>query len=105
MITKEFLHSQKEKIEKRIVELEGDLKAAGKYEDLGSSSEDEVQEFEQFEEKAARSGDVTLELSTLRAALKKIQDGTYGVCEKCKGSIEIARLEAFPGSRFCASDK
>lgn len=105
MITKEFLQSQREKIAKKIAELEGDLKKAGKFEDLGSSSEDEVQEFEQFEEKAARAGDVTLELSQLKGALKRIEEGTYGVCEKCKGSIEIARLKAFPGSRFCASDK
>lgn len=34
-------------------------------------------------------------------ALKKIQDGTFGVCEDCKSSITKTRLKALPYARLC----
>lgn len=40
-------------------------------------------------------------LSNVKAALKKIDEGTYGVCEKCGKSISPARLEAKPASAYC----
>lgn len=102
---KQFISLQKELIQKKIDSLRADLKRDSKYEDLGSSGDDEVQEFEEFEEKTARAGGVTRELAALKKALAKIEDGTYGICEKCKQPIEEARLKALPESRYCASDK
>jgi RNA polymerase-binding protein DksA len=34
-------------------------------------------------------------------ALKKIEEGTYGVCESCKGFIPKTRLKALPYARLC----
>ncbi len=34
-------------------------------------------------------------------ALKKIQDGTFGVCEDCKSLITKTRLKALPYARLC----
>jgi len=34
-------------------------------------------------------------------ALKKIEDGTFGVCEECKSLISKSRLKAVPYARFC----
>jgi len=34
-------------------------------------------------------------------ALKKIEDGTYGVCEDCKAPISKTRLKAVPYARLC----
>ena len=34
-------------------------------------------------------------------ALQKFDDGTYGRCEVCGGSIGEARLEAMPAARLC----
>lgn len=34
-------------------------------------------------------------------ALKKISDGTYGVCEECKDLISKVRLKAIPYARLC----
>ena len=34
-------------------------------------------------------------------ALVKIDDGSYGRCESCKGEIGAARLEAMPAARLC----
>lgn len=34
-------------------------------------------------------------------ALKKIEDGSYGICEDCKNFISKTRLKAIPHARMC----
>ena len=34
-------------------------------------------------------------------ALKKIEEGDYGICEMCKSSIPKTRLKALPYARLC----
>lgn len=41
------------------------------------------------------------QLKDVDAALAKIENGTYGVCESCQGVIGEARLEAIPTARVC----
>lgn len=41
------------------------------------------------------------DLGEIEAALKKIKDGTYGRCERCKKPIDPARLEAKPQAVYC----
>lgn len=41
------------------------------------------------------------ELVELEAALRRIDDGTYGCCEACQEPIADDRLEAQPAARFC----
>ena len=40
-------------------------------------------------------------LYELDDAVKKIEDGTFGICEDCKGLIAKKRLKAVPYARFC----
>jgi len=40
-------------------------------------------------------------LNELNHALNKFDNGTYGICEKCKKAIDYDRLEAIPYTRFC----
>ncbi|MCM8771307.1 MAG: TraR/DksA C4-type zinc finger protein, partial [Candidatus Omnitrophica bacterium] len=37
----------------------------------------------------------------IQDALKKIEEGTYGICEECKNLIAKARLKAIPYARLC----
>jgi RNA polymerase-binding transcription factor DksA len=37
----------------------------------------------------------------VRAALQRIDDGTYAVCEACEATIPEARLEALPETTLC----
>ena len=41
------------------------------------------------------------ELGEIEDALKRIQKGTYGVCEMCDETIAIGRLRAKPFAKFC----
>jgi DnaK suppressor protein len=40
-------------------------------------------------------------LAEVRAALRKIDEGTYAVCEVCGKTIAPARLEAIPSATMC----
>lgn len=41
----------------------------------------------------------------IQAALTRIDDGTYGVCEECGEEISVARLKARPVTRLCINCK
>ncbi|RYB96183.1 TraR/DksA family transcriptional regulator [Nocardioides glacieisoli] len=40
-------------------------------------------------------------LAEVDAALARVSDGTYGVCERCGSATGEARLEALPAARLC----
>jgi DnaK suppressor protein len=40
-------------------------------------------------------------LNRIEAALERIEDGSYGVCEECGIAIPKARLNAIPYTPFC----
>jgi RNA polymerase-binding protein DksA len=42
-------------------------------------------------------------LVQVREALKRFEQGTFGVCENCGQSIDPARLKAIPYSALCIS--
>jgi DnaK suppressor protein len=46
---------------------------------------------------------VSGELAEIRAALARIDDGTYGRCMDCGESIDLRRLVAMPTAACCAS--
>lgn len=46
-----------------------------------------------------------IELEEIEDALARIQDGTYGECERCHKPIGEDRLEAVPHARYCLEDQ
>lgn len=44
-------------------------------------------------------------LTDVDRALKRLDEGTYGVCEACGRAIPAARLEIKPEARFCVDDQ
>ena len=62
--------------------------------DIGTETFEREKDFSILEQLEAEIGD-------LDAALRKIDDGTYGTCEVCNQEIEPERLEAIPGTRTC----
>jgi len=40
-------------------------------------------------------------LYELDDALKRIEDGSFGICDDCKGQIAKIRLKAVPSARLC----
>jgi RNA polymerase-binding protein DksA len=82
------------------------------------SMEDEVDE-SHLDNHLAETASVTLDremdysleenearvLAAIDAALKRLDDGTYGRCERCGEQIEAERLEALPWATLCIDDK
>lgn len=44
-------------------------------------------------------------LRRIDEALKRMEDGTYGICVRCHRPIEEARLEALPYATLCIQDQ
>ncbi len=49
----------------------------------------------------ALAGSLRESLGDVQAALVKLDDGTFGLCEGCGEPIPPARLEAKPAARLC----
>src|SRR6267143_950990 len=45
------------------------------------------------------------EVTDIDDALRRLDDGTYGICEECGKPIDEARLEAVPWARYCVVDQ
>ena len=43
------------------------------------------------------------EMRRIRAALDRIDDGTYGTCTNCGQPIEEERLDSLPATPFCST--
>ena len=43
------------------------------------------------------------ELKQIETAIKKMADGSYGICEMCEKNIPLARLNALPYASLCIS--
>jgi len=48
---------------------------------------------------------VEAELADVEHALRRIDDGSYGLCEACGKPIDAARLDAMPAARLCLDDQ
>jgi len=72
--------------------------------ELNNSSADKndvADRMEEFEGNFATEGELEARLKDTTDALGKIEQGTYGVCEKGGEPIEAARLNANPSARTC----
>ena len=69
--------------------------------EIDSADENEVADkFEEYEGNSGILSQLESQFLEVRAALDRIEKGTYGMCEKCGKPIEKERLEASPTARF-----
>ncbi|MBX4186760.1 MAG: hypothetical protein KW802_00660 [Candidatus Doudnabacteria bacterium] len=114
MISKELIEENKEKLldeQKRLLgilnredikdgagEFPGDFKP--KFDELGNEEAENASEVENFGNQLGVTMDLEARLKKIEAALKRMEDGTYGTCT---GGDEIseARLRAEPAAETC----
>ena len=82
-----------------LVELGQPIESPGQM-TYGSQAAAASQVFEQQRDLALRDRS-RLELSRVEAALRSIDDGTYGTCTNCGNPIGTERLEAIPWAPHC----
>jgi len=69
------------------------------------TTDDDITETEGHDRITATRIALKQDLLAVDRALKKIDSGTYGVCEVCHQKIEKARLEAMPTALRCLADE
>lgn len=60
---------------------------------------------ESQQENQAILDDLEVRYQNVTRALKKIEEGTFGICEICEKEIEEDRLEALPSARTCKAHR
>jgi RNA polymerase-binding transcription factor DksA len=101
------LEKDKLKIEKQLNSFaEKDKNLKGDWDTIyprvnSSSLEDAANEVEEYGNLLPIENTLELELEKINKALKKIKQGKYGLCEKCKKPISLARLEIYPRAVYC----
>ena len=69
--------------------------------EVDSADENETADkFEEFETNKGIMDKLQKQLTEVEAALDRIENGTYGICENTQKPIDRDRLEANPSSRF-----
>jgi len=107
-------------LQTRLVEERGELQTqlATLEEDTFATTQSEMSGDVGLDDESADAGTATFErekdlsiehnvrdlLDKIERALKRIDDGTYGVCERCGKSIEKARIKALPYVDLCIKD-
>lgn len=95
-------------VRRKLLEMRDDLMktvrkqqlAESSLQDIGDAADQASQSIEKellFE----LSDNERMTLDHIEAALRKIDKGTYGVCESCRKPIAKPRLEALPFARYC----
>ncbi len=72
-----------------------------KWDDVGSKDEDNAVEVANFQDELSLEKNLEKALEKVNLSLKKIEAGTYGICEQCGKDIEERRLEAYPAATIC----
>lgn len=103
MLDKEFIASQKKILEAEKNRLETKIKELKKFPEYGDSEDDNAMEMTDYESNLSIEEQLKFLLKKVNDALKSIENGTYGVCDKCKKAIEQGRLEVMPYAELCVS--
>jgi RNA polymerase-binding protein DksA len=67
---------------------------------FGKREEEATESFE-LEKRLTLEKRIRAQLAEVEHALRKFEDGTYGLCDGCGQPIDPARLEALPQANLC----
>lgn len=90
------LEAQLAELESRLARIVADLA-----EPLAADSSEQAVEMEDDASLEGQAALVTREIASVRRALERIGEGTYGECVQCGGAIAEGRLNARPEAAQC----
>ena len=90
------LEAELEELESRQSRIADDLS-----EPLNADSSEQATEMEDDASLEGQGALIAKEIASVKRALARIEDGTYGECVRCGESIAPARLEARPEAALC----
>ncbi len=93
----------KRELEQRLSDLQSRLASlkADATRSHSADSAEQAQERENDEVVDAIGNETRVSIRIIQNALEKIEDGTYGACERCGEDIGVDRLRAVPEATHC----
>jgi len=79
-------------------ELRGDVDYGDGFADAGAATAERT-------ERLGLADSLAAQVAAIDVALKRVEDGTYGICASCGTAIAPARLEVRPASIYCVDCK
>lgn len=76
-----------------------------KFPEYGDKADENAQEISDYTTNSATERVLEKTLEDIDGALKRIEDGSYGICKYCQQSISPKRLKARPVASSCISCK
>lgn len=67
----------------------------------GTAPDENAQEVADYERLKALEYELENRLNQINKTIKKIEDGSYGICQSCSKPIEDSRLKAMPIASLC----
>lgn len=103
---KDQMLSEKARIEKTLQdsgEMDEDIENNFKsdYPEYGNDEESNAIEVADYEDTIAVEHKLEKKLEEINAALARMENGSYGICEESGEEIPLERLRAFPTARTC----
>lgn len=103
---KSDLISQQEKLEKELNKVANNSSEhAAKFPEFGDKPDENAQEIEGYTTNLATKEMLEASLRDITGSLKRIEEGTYGVCKYCGNEIGEKRLLARPVASACIDCK
>jgi len=75
------------------------------FEDIGSKEDENAAEVARFSDNLSLENTLEKALRDVEGALKRVEEGTYGICKYCKSEISQERLIARTTSSACIQCK
>ena len=103
---REALEGRRAELQAEIDQMDVELRSIGADQEdekggLGNHLAEDGSNVMEAERLTTISADLRDILAQVNAALERMDDGTYGTCQRCGKPINPERLEAFPYVAFC----
>ncbi len=103
------LERDRDSLRGEIAQMQGEDAAGNRYDaefsGYGNHEADTATETYEQERDIALQGTLEKQMDEVEHALRKFEDGTYGVCDVCGKDINPERLEVFPQATLCLDDQ
>ncbi len=97
----ELIEAELNKFTDKNPAVEGDFQTRFHKSDQSDTLDEKAHSVTDYGEEKAVEQNLESRLKDIRETLKKLDEGTYGTCDKCLSSIDEKRLKVIPVARFC----
>jgi RNA polymerase-binding transcription factor DksA len=99
------IEQERASVREQLADYDADPEENGAHLDVNEGFADSAQATAERSEALGKIEQLRSHYRELTLALRRIEEGSYGKCERCGQDIPVERLEAIPATRLCVSCK